>query len=380
MAAHGQPVTPDAFSAPGYPWFVAAFCKVIGETGWYHPVLQAQVALSALTVAGVIALARQWLTRRWALAAGMLMAFQPHSIVAAGTMLTECLFGALVIAALLTATLALQRRSLPLAVLSGVAFSLGYLVNPVLALLPFLLLPLFWRDARKVGLALLAVSLVAVVGWSARNALVGAHGNDRAAVNFVQGSYPLYHAAYNNKARIPEARMVADAIDADADVMVKDPVAGLGSVAHRFQREPGVYARWYLGKPYLLWDWELRIGAGGIYPQAVDKSPLERNPTLRLITSLYRGLNPFLFVLALGGVFVPRARVAALAFLYVTAVHTVLQAEPRYAIPYRSIELVLAMCAAAWLTQAVQTLRTGRPALPSRTPATYTPQTDSSLL
>jgi hypothetical protein len=39
---------------------------------------------------------------------------------------------------------------------------------------------------------------------------------------------------------------------------------------------------------------------------------------------------------------------AALLFLYVTAVHVVLQAEPRYAISYRPVEMLLAVSALAW--------------------------------
>jgi hypothetical protein len=52
---------------------------------------------------------------------------------------------------------------------------------------------------------------------------------------------------------------------------------------------------------------------------------------------------------------------AALLFAYVTAVHVVLQAEPRYSVAYRPIELLLAVAA---LAMAAQWLRSRRGASP----------------
>jgi hypothetical protein len=39
----------------------------------------------------------------------------------------------------------------------------------------------------------------------------------------------------------------------------------------------------------------------------------------------------------------------ATLLLYLTAIHTVLQAEPRYSVPYRPEELLMAVTAVAWL-------------------------------
>lgn len=356
----GMDGTPDAFRGPGYPLFIAAFVRYVGHQGqgWLHPLIQAQVVLGTATVALTIALAREWLSRPWSLVAGALMAFQAHHIVATDFLLTEVLFGFLVVSALLATVIALRRRSLALAALAGLAFGLGYLVNPVIALFPFLLVPVFWRDglAREGGILLL-VSLLAVGGWSVRNHVSHAQNDTRAAMNFVQGSWPLYHAAANNRAKIHEAQVVFDAISAEIGLMQTDPFgAGLRSVSERFRREPAVYARWYASKPYLLWDWEIRIGAGGIYTQTVDKSPLDRNPALRLAVTLQRVLNPVLFALALAFAAIalwrktPGAFVVALCCVYVTAVYVVFQAEPRYAIPFRSLEMLLCVGALSYLS------------------------------
>lgn len=363
----------DAFRGPGYPLFLASFVKAVGPIGWYHPVLQAQVLLGTATVALTMALAREWLPRPWALAAGVLMAFQAHHIAATAFLLTEVLFGFLVVLALWLTVVALRKRSTGLAALAGAAFGVGYLVNPMAALFPFVLLALFWRAGlARAGGVLLLVSLLAVGGWSARNTLSHARNDTRAGMNLVQGSWPLYHKAANNRFSVPDAARVFDAINAEVDLMKANPRAGMASMLDRFRREPGTYVRWYLSKPYLLWDWDVRIGAGGIYTQAVDKSPLERNPTLRAIIAVEKVLNPLLFGLMVLALVRPsRAMVPALFCLYATAVYTVFQAEPRYAIPFRSIEVALALgcLASLWAAGASMRARLGRLATARLTPA-----------
>src|SRR5207342_1749648 len=332
--------TPDAFRGPGYPVFIAAFVKSVGPIGWYHPIQHAQALLGTATVALTILLAREWLSRGWALAAGAVMAFQPHHIVASAFLLSEVLFGFLVLLGLLLTALALRKRSLPLAALAGAVYGLCYLVNPVIALFPFLLAVVFWRRGMgRAGGVLLLVSLLAVGGWSVRNRVSHAHGDDRAAINFVQGSWPLYHNAANNHSLYPAAQRYYDGINAEIELIRRNPKAGVARVLTRLRSEPTTYAQWYVGKVYLLWDWDIRIGSGGLYTQSVDKSPLERNPTLRAAVSAQRWINPLLFVLAAAFALAIRrgpALVPALFVLYVTAVYTILQAEPRYSIPFRS--------------------------------------------
>lgn len=352
MAYNADAVTPDAYRSPGYPLFLAAFVKPIGISGWYHYVVQGQILLGTATVALSIALAREYLPRGWALLVGGLMATQPHHIAASAFLLSEVLLAFVVTLALYATARALRGRSTGWALAGGVAFGAGFLINPILALFPSLLL--FWRTREAVIVALVAVLFVG--GWSVRNASIPeSHANDRAYVNLVQGSYPLYHAAYNNRTLNPDAKAVSDVIDAEAAAMLRDPAAGLVTMRERMAREPAEYLRWYLGKPYLLWDWEVRIGAGGIYTQTVEMSPLDRIPILRAMSAIARGINPFLFALAAGfaalALWRRTAVLPALLFVYVTAIHTVLQAEPRYAIAYRSVEMLLAVGGLAWLTQ-----------------------------
>jgi hypothetical protein len=130
-------------------------------------------------------------------------------------------------------------------------------------------------------------------------------------------------------------------------------------------RDPAYYAAWYLlRKPMLLWDWDIRIGWGGPYVLEVRHSPLERNPLLAAVGRGLRVATPLLtlvmfasaFVLLAGGVrrrtWAPPAALATAALaLYLTGIHDVFQAEPRYANAYRGIEALLVATALQAITQ-----------------------------
>lgn len=357
--------TPDAFRTPGYSFLM--MLTMLPKGDFYPRLLQAQAILGTLTVANVIVLARCWLPRGWALLAGLLMALWPHEIVATGEMMGEVLLAFLLTGALWLTVLAQERRTLALAVVAGIAWGLAYLVNPIVALFPLVIGVMFWREGMaKQGATLALVSLLAVCGWQARTEAIGGDGSARAYMNLVQGSYPLYHAAFNNQARIPEAKRVMDVMSAEIGLFAQDKAAGFHAMGERIAREPVEYVRWYLSKPYLLWDWDIRIGAGGLYLHPTGMSPLEHCRLLIATTAILRAANPWLFALsmlyALWALWrgPPAARMIALAFLYVTGVHVVLQAEPRYATAYRSLELLLV---AGGMCELVR-LRSRRPAFP----------------
>lgn len=88
------------------------------------------------------------------------------------------------------------------------------------------------------------------------------------------------------------------------------------------------------------------------YVHPVTNSPLEVSPLLEVSNTL-RLLNPAIFVgsllFALAFAFRPGPLgMVALSFLYFTAIHVVLQAEPRYSVPYRPVQLLLVVSAVTW--------------------------------
>jgi hypothetical protein len=362
----GAVPAPDGFRGPGYPLFIAAGMLLQSKPDdWYALLLHAQALVGALTVTGTVLLARRWLAPGWALFAGALLVLWPHHIAATGALLSEVVFGATLVFAMLCAALAQgDTRARAWAISSGALFGYAYLVNPLVLFLPFVLAALSWRNRRGLAAAwLLGVFLLPVAAWSVRDAGLPHGSGDRAKVNLVQGSWPQYHAAWNTSTVNATSHQIMQAIDREERLLKADTGTGLREIGARMGEDPGYYARWYfLEKPWLLWDWDIRVGAGGIYFHKVSHSPLDTNPLLRASTTALHWLNPLLFALALVASLAlawggwrrrtwarPVAAMTALLFLYVTAMHALLQAEPRYSIPYRPFELLLATATLAWI-------------------------------
>lgn len=384
-ASHVVPI-PDAYRGPGYPLFLALTFALAGDDGfWYPLVLQLQAVLAALTCVLTVACARQWLSRAWSLVPGIALALWPHHIAATGALLSEIVLGFCLILAVWLNALALTKPSRAAAFGAGFAYAYAYLVNPLALPLAFLAGAVTWLSGRRAAaVVVVALPLTFLLGWQIRNTISVDAANslpNRGLVNLVQGSWPLYHAAYNarNDHEIPAAIMRA--IAAEERLIVTDLGAGLSAMGARMADSPLDYARWYLlEKPWLLWDWDIRIGIGDIYYHRVTGSPLETQGGLRAIKRVSKALNPALFGLSVATTvammlaWIRRRRVPdpaplliAVGFAYFTAIHVVFQAEPRYSIPYRSFEMLAAVTAITWFIGSLAR-QFSRGAMPDPTP------------
>jgi len=370
--------SPDAYRSPGYPWLLA-LCMSLRPRGdgWYFLALQMQVVLGTATVGLTTLLARRWLQSGWAIAAGLLLAVWPHHVAATGALLSEVAFGFTLMAGLYCSALAMDSHRRGALVLAALVFGYAYLINPLIALFPPLIAWMIWRGKRR-GAALLFIGLflLPVLAFGLRNAQLadngvsaGHPGPGRAVINFVQGSWPQYHRAWQTQRfDDPIGTAIMQAINKEATLLDEDPPAGIRTIADRMSRDPAYYAAWYLWrKPLLLWDWNIRVGASGIYFLVVQNSPFQTHPLLRWCSAALRLVNPLLTLLAFGGIATvlaarwkrgPTATAAAFAtaalMLYLTAVHTVFQAEPRYANAYRGIEVLLVMTMLRFLVDALR--------------------------
>ncbi len=344
----------DAYRSPGYPLTVAT-AMVVGGDAWPRYLLIGQAFMGAATVGLTIALARQWMPVWAALVAGLLLTLWPHHIAFTAEVLGEIELGLCLTGALLLTVLTVERKSLWLGGAAGAAWAVAYLVNPIVALLPVAIAAIHWRkDTRQAVLATLIPFILVAGLWSMRDA---PGGSDRVWINLVQGSYPLYHRAYVSRNAHPEPARIMAQIDAETAVMLKDKNAGGHAMAERLASDLPASASWYASKAYLLWAWDVRISdAFGPYVHATKDSLLERVP-LSVAMPITRTLNPIIFGLALLFALyalakrAPAAGILALSFAYFTAVHMVLQAEPRYSVPYRPIELLLFVGAIAAATR-----------------------------
>src|SRR5262245_11037865 len=124
----------NAFSMPGYAWFVAAIYRFSG-TGPERllAVRLAQACLGAFTVALVFLVADAILGRRAAWAAAVLNGLYPPGIRACGYLLTETLFTWLLVGQVATMVWAARSRRVAAYVLLGLVTSAAFYVRPIAA-------------------------------------------------------------------------------------------------------------------------------------------------------------------------------------------------------------------------------------------------------
>jgi 4-amino-4-deoxy-L-arabinose transferase-like glycosyltransferase len=374
MSAPGAAtVVPDALRGPGYPLFLTLPYMLLppsAQAAQFALALQLQALAGTATVLLCMLLARRWLSRGWTLFAGFMIAIWPHHVVATGALLSEVVFGLSLVLAAWLAIRAHERRRVAGEIGAGLSFAYAYLVNPIALLFPPLLALRVWRTHRRLALSLLLVPFLVAGAWGLRNhSLPPEASSGRAALNFVQGSWPLLHVAWINRLDDPRAMQLMKDIDAEGDRMGKDPVRGLREMSSRMAEAPAYYLRWYaIDKPFLLWDWDIRVGWGDIYFLGLDDSPYERPGLMNASKQVLRWLNPWIFLLAASAALAVAWRrrrgdegiaqfTVALLCVYLTAIHVVFQAEPRYANAYRPLEMLMLATALSWLAAKVRATR-----------------------
>lgn len=383
-------LTPDNYRDPGYPLFLALLMKAFGTgDAWYAAVLLGQALLGALTVVLTTHLGKYWLTGRWAFAAGVLMAVWPHSITINGVLLSETLVSFLCAAGLLSLATACRRQSPSWALASGLMLGAAAMTNAVL--LPFgvlLAALLAWRKlaTRPLCVALAIGALLLPGCWALRASQLppsasGSSSRDRALQNFALGASPDFHKAYRdsffgdaNQKR--NASITLQNVDESGVLLGKSPWDGLTAIWRSMKKHPFRYASWYLiEKPYELWGWGIVIGQGDIYIYPTVNSPFQNQRPWIALEAFYQSINGLVMLLAATGLLclafssrfrdratpcLPgRASSIAMACLlaFVTMVYCLLQEEPRYAIPYRPFEILMAFTTIAFAARYRHKLR-----------------------
>jgi hypothetical protein len=370
IASGAAPVVPDSYRDPGYPAFLSPFLALVHDAGLRYRALQTtQALLGALTVTAYLSLARRWLSLPWLIVTATLLAIWPHSITAPAYLLSETLLGFLVAIALATVAKGIAEDHAGRLTAGGLLFGLAALTNAVMApLLPLVAaVGCAMQPARRRQWVVLLIASLALPGlWTLRNVAFaeGPAASQRAMVNLVQGSWPEYHSAWlGSISGDPAAAATNHQIEQDVSRAVRDRSAGMASLVHRLNGEPGRYVAWYLSKPALLWSWSMRISGGHIYVFPTVDSPLESNDVAYYTMQALVTANPFIAILALLGCLLVilgrgdrQAGITAWLLIYITLVYGALQSEPRYAVPFRGAEILMATLALAWVNSRLSAL------------------------
>jgi 4-amino-4-deoxy-L-arabinose transferase-like glycosyltransferase len=165
------PGRPSAYTQPLYGFFLVPVYWIAGR-GW-AAVGVAHLVVAVLTTVAVYHVALRFVSRRAAVAAGIVTTLQPYLIWHDMHMNREILDQLLAVLAILLALLAAERGETVLYWLLGLVCGLVILGNVRLVALPVILVAwLLWQRRRTAllpGVALLGAAVLAVAPWAVRN-------------------------------------------------------------------------------------------------------------------------------------------------------------------------------------------------------------------
>ena len=353
-------ITPDSVRNPGYPLFLALFMGNQSIPGILANVSFAQVIISTLTLALGYVVYRRFLNLPWAAAAGLMTALSPHLVVVNVYLLTETLFGFLMMLSILVFWRIAERHSWPAAVVLGMLIGVAALVRPSLTYFPFcvaafLLLALQKRKGARLAASVLAGFFIVAVPWYARNMVaLGTFADKTLSVGSLHhGIYPNF--MYDEK---PESYGLPYRFDPRSADIGKDFGTVAGEIITRFENDPLVYTKWYLlKKPVALWSWSL-VQGHDIFIYPILQSPYSSNVAFIGSRKVMRWMHEPLGWLCLLGclaVWLPgmanrvgekpliMLRFISLVMAYFTGIHSIAAAFPRYSIPLRPFYYGMAM-------------------------------------
>jgi hypothetical protein len=372
--------SPDAMRPPGYPLFLRAFVPFYLDEAFVQRVVAAQVWIAGLTLLCATLLAMELLGGWMGLVLGLLVALSPHLSVYVPYLLTETLFSAALVFAMLAAVLALKASGKPwrcaLSATSGALFGVTCLIRPTLnqwapALLMLLLLPAVRRFWREIAALTLGFALT-MSPWWLRNETVLHRATDaeKMLTTVQQGSYP--DLMYEGRT---ETFGTAYSYDSGAAKAASSWTGLLADLRAKFARQPWTMVRWYLfGKIVYFFGWASPEGWMDIFTYPVLRSPWLSDAAYRLIAAIMHGAHAPLMIFGMLGTliaFLPRTRrlfgdcradalrFLALLHLFVVGVHVAGLPIGRYSVPFRPLSFLLGLFLLVWLFRNYREYRRG---------------------
>jgi hypothetical protein len=352
------PDVPSAYTQPLYGWFLAAIYFPFGRD--WLAVGIAQVAVAVATALIVLEIGTRLCSVGVGLIAALITTLHPYVVWHDVHLNRELLDGLVLTALALSAIVAYEQRSLPLAAMTGAVAGIAILGNARLVLLPVAIaVYVAWRfvpwSRALTALALvIGVAALVVAPWVARNKVqVGCYAITTDARALWKANNPRTRAVLADGGWIddvpelpgapPWPELAADLTLAGMPTDV-DECAQMrlyrDEVLDFWREEPGEKARLAFQATRMLWSPvphesdESGSGAAKLARQTVEPA---------FIVALY--------VLALIGFFVAPAHFSALAALmlgYNTLAAMVFAGTTRYRVPWDFLLAVLAACALTW--------------------------------
>ena len=363
--AEPQPLptlTPDAKRTPGYALFAALVMgKDYGKDA-VNRVIIWQTVISFLIPLVAFLLTSHFLNRWWGCASLFLTAISPHLINANIYYLTESLYGVFVICFLYTFIVALNKQSMKLILVAGLLLGIAALIRPTLQYFVVFAWGVIWifPAAGQIRLKLAAIfglSFLLIFGsWSVRNYNAIGHLSDPTLTKgtLQHGMYPNF--MYQDD---PKSFGFPYRYDPTSKETVASTATVLKEIQRRFKEEPARHLSWYLwGKPTTLWSWNIIAGIGDSFIYEVSQSPYFYSKRFQWSRWAAYYSHNFLMILSFLVAFVCwlpifqkalslnqlwTLRVLSAILFYYTFLHMIAAPFPRYSIPIRPTNYILAV-------------------------------------
>lgn len=364
----------DNFGSPGYPLFISLFLSNLPDAlndesikPTLYKIKYAQAILSAVTVLITFFIARPILGNILALVPMFIVAIAPHLIIANLYILTETVFCFLL--SLVILLIGWVHRTPPfynifvgalIAVGSLVKPAFLYFIIPLAAVYFFLILKQF----RRSSLCFLVLGFALVFSpWIIRNQISDDMVSDKnlMAISLLAGAYPdlMYRSD-------PQTYPYPFLHDPNFQEYSHNTASAIKEIGRRFLDGPSQLAKWYLvGKPILLWQWDITHGIGGAFVYRVNYSPYNSSVFYRFTYIASKVMHWPLVILGLIGCVIAwlpsrhtllpeksmlTSRVISITLLYFLFIHIVTFAEARYAVPLRPLLSIMALLTTLYLS------------------------------
>jgi 4-amino-4-deoxy-L-arabinose transferase-like glycosyltransferase len=302
---------PDAYRSPGYPLLIAMSMRLTDGLNFIPAMLYMQAVLGTLTVILTYLIAKHFMSNLFSLAAALLVGLNPHLITMTGYLLTETVAGFLLLAALLSYILALERGHLFLFALAGLLFGWGYMTNETLLILPFILgcitgvkvvIPPALNHKNLLPIAVfLSVFYIFPSAWIGRSVLTvsadALTGYNRAVQTLSHGAYPGFIHETIEKRYYPY-------LEDPLQPRFGSSIGNFGKILwQRAQQRPFRYLSWYLfEKPFHFWSWDILQGQGDVFIYPVKTSIYHESRAANIIKEVMKNSHSAILLLCLAGI------------------------------------------------------------------------------
>ncbi|MDR0931306.1 MAG: glycosyltransferase family 39 protein [Clostridiales bacterium] len=259
ILSYRYPLTPTVFIMPGIIFALLPFVATFGQQGAVLPFKIFQIILQTLNLFLIYKIAKHIFNKKIAIISMLISLVYVADYYASTLILTEVIFRTLFLLLMYFSTLALERGTAKMYIISGIIWSIAILFRPTIAAFPAVIF-IMWLIRKvpfttmlKNGAIVLGIMLVFLTPWWVRNAIVFhefipltvASGNP-----MLQGTYIMYDQSTDDGLDYSQFEYTQNEL---VDDRLESAIAKF-RLKNLFPANPLGYINWYtIGKTVYQW-------------------------------------------------------------------------------------------------------------------------------